>query len=187
MVLEPSWDVQRQEWFHNMDIVRPEQTDQRPVQQWNKHCVGCHVSRQQNEYRPATGEYATEWVDFGTSCERCHGPGSAHVEQYTRAAGRATVANVRIVRPTRLDPKTSSMICAQCHTLRNVSTPTSRPARTTTTISCRGSSSIRVLAWTRPIGPTAPPSTGSAERGLLRYRVQIRDTELLAWSVGGIR
>jgi len=123
MVLEPSWDVQRREWFHNMDIVRPEQTDQRPVQQWNKHCVGCHVSRQQNDYRPATGEYATEWVDFGTSCERRHGPGSAHVEQYTRAAGRAPAADVRIVRPTRLDPKTSSMICAQCHTLRNVIDP----------------------------------------------------------------
>jgi len=25
IVLPPSWDVQRQEWFHNMDIVRPEQ------------------------------------------------------------------------------------------------------------------------------------------------------------------
>ena len=50
-----------------------------PVQQWNKNCVGCHVSQQDNHYTPATRTYATAWVDFGTSCERCHGPGSAHV------------------------------------------------------------------------------------------------------------
>ena len=123
IVLPPSWDVQRHEWFHNMDIVRPEQTDRNPVQQWNKHCVGCHVSQQENDYRPATGEYATHWADFGTSCERCHGPGSAHVEAYTRAAGRAPVGEAFIVRPTRLDPKTSSMICAQCHSLRNAVDP----------------------------------------------------------------
>ncbi len=31
---------------------------------------------------PATQTYATAWNDFGTSCERCHGPGSAHVDKY---------------------------------------------------------------------------------------------------------
>jgi len=129
IVLPPSWDVQRQEWFHNMDIVRPEQTDRNPVQQWNKHCVGCHVSQQDNNYRPATGEYATRWVDFGTSCERCHGPGSAHVEAYTRAEARSPAGEAFIVRPTRLDPKTSSMICAQCHSLRNAVDPDYRAGR----------------------------------------------------------
>ena len=79
VVLPPTWDVQRREWLHNMDIVRPDENHQRPVQQWNKDCVGCHVSEQDNNYRPATGEYATTWRDFGTSCERCHGPGRAHV------------------------------------------------------------------------------------------------------------
>jgi predicted CXXCH cytochrome family protein len=123
LVLPPSWDVQRGEWFHNMDIVRPEQTDRNPVQQWNKHCVGCHVSQQENDYRPATGEYATRWKDFGTSCERCHGPGSAHVEAYSRAETRPPVGDALIVRPTRLDAKTSSMICAQCHSLRNAVDP----------------------------------------------------------------
>jgi predicted CXXCH cytochrome family protein len=123
IVLPPSWDVQRHEWFHNMDIVRPEQTDRNPVQQWNKDCVGCHVSQQDNNYRPAAGAYATRWADFGTSCERCHGPGSAHVEAYTRAKKPFPAGEAFIVRPTRLDPKTSSMICAQCHSLRNAVDP----------------------------------------------------------------
>ena len=123
IVLPPTWDVQRREWLHNMDIVRHDENHQKPVQQWNKDCVGCHVSQQENNYRPATGEYATTWRDFGTSCERCHGPGSAHVQAYTRAAPRPPAGEGLIVRPTQLDPKTSSMICAQCHSLRNAVDP----------------------------------------------------------------
>jgi HEAT repeats/Cytochrome c552/Cytochrome c554 and c-prime len=121
IVLTPSWDVQRRTWFDNMEIVRPDENDQTPVQQWNKNCFGCHVSQQENNYRPAAHTYATGWTDFGTSCERCHGPGSAHVDQY-RNGGRPAVDRA-IVRPTRLDPKTSSMICAQCHSLRDIIGP----------------------------------------------------------------
>ena len=123
IVLPPSWDVQRHQWFDNMEIVRPDENDQKPVQQWNKNCVGCHVSQQENNYRPATRTYATQWTDFGTSCERCHGPGRAHVQQYSRQERTGPIAERSIVRPTRLDPATSSMICAQCHSLRDVIAP----------------------------------------------------------------
>jgi predicted CXXCH cytochrome family protein len=124
VVLPPTWDVQRREWLHNMDIVRPDENHrQKAVQQWNKDCVGCHVSQQENNYRPATGEYATTWRDFGTSCERCHGPGSAHVQAFTRTEQRPPAGDGLIVRPLHLDPGTSSMICAQCHSLRNAVDP----------------------------------------------------------------
>jgi predicted CXXCH cytochrome family protein len=123
IVLPPSWDVQRKRWFDNMDIVRPDEQADTPVQQWNKNCVGCHVSQQENNYRPATRTYATEWVDYGTSCERCHGPGSEHVQAYAHTARGGAMADKLIVRPTRLEPKTSSMICAQCHSLRDVVSP----------------------------------------------------------------
>jgi predicted CXXCH cytochrome family protein len=123
IVLPPSWDVQRREWFDNMEIVRPDENDQKPVQQWNKNCVGCHVSQQENNYRPATRTYATKWADFGTSCERCHGPGSAHVQAYAAGERSPATAARSIVRPTRLDPRTSSMICAQCHSLRDIVAP----------------------------------------------------------------
>jgi predicted CXXCH cytochrome family protein len=122
IVLTPSWDVQRRTWFDNMEIVRPDEDSRTPVQQWNKNCFGCHVSQQENNYQPASRTYATRWTDFGTSCERCHGPGSAHVERY-RDSGSPRPADRAIVRPTRLDPKTSSMICAQCHSLRDVIAP----------------------------------------------------------------
>ena len=147
VVLAPSWDVQRGQWFHNVEIIRPDEDDRQVVQQWNKSCVGCHVSRQENGYDPATRAYRTEWMDFGTSCERCHGPGKAHVERYgsrqSPVAGRQSSVASRsdsapakpklgespasegwlIVRPTRLDPNTSSMVCAQCHSLRTAINP----------------------------------------------------------------
>ena len=123
IILPPSWDVQRHQWFDNMEIVRPDEDDQKPVQQWNKNCFGCHVSGQDNHYDPATQTYATRWTDFGTSCERCHGPGSVHVQRYTAAKDPAAVADPAIVKPTRLDPTTSSMVCAQCHSLRTIVAP----------------------------------------------------------------
>lgn len=123
IVLPPSWDVQRHEWFDNMEIVRPDENDQKPVQLWNKICFGCHVSQQENNYRPLTHTYATKWTDFGTSCERCHGPGSAHVTAYAGGERSGAAAGRTIIRPTRLDPKTSTMICAQCHSLRDIVAP----------------------------------------------------------------
>jgi predicted CXXCH cytochrome family protein len=123
IVLTPSWDVERRTWFDNMEIVRPDEDDRTPVQQWNKNCVGCHVSEQDNHYQPATRVYATSFADFGTSCERCHGPGSTHVAQYRNGGGGSAAVDRAIVRPTRLDPATSSTICAQCHSLRDVIGP----------------------------------------------------------------
>jgi predicted CXXCH cytochrome family protein len=123
IVLPPSWDVQRREWFDNMDIVGPKAADRTPVQQWNKDCVGCHVSGEEKNFRADRREYATRWTDFGTTCERCHGPGRAHAQLYAAPRPAGAVADRAIVRPTRLDPATSSMICAQCHSLRNVINP----------------------------------------------------------------
>jgi tetratricopeptide (TPR) repeat protein len=131
IVLTPSWDVTRRTWFDNMEIVRPDEDDRTPVQQWNKNCVGCHVSEQDNRYDPDTHVYSTKWLDFGTTCERCHGPGSAHVEKYRGTSHLAPRAphlsdapgDRLIVRATRLDPARSTMICAQCHSLRDVIGP----------------------------------------------------------------
>jgi predicted CXXCH cytochrome family protein len=120
VVLPPSWDVQRGEWFHNLDIVDPEETAERRVQVWNASCVGCHVSREEKNYDPRGRRYDTRWMDFGTSCERCHGPGSLHVER-RRAEEEDSAAE--IVRPSTLGPMRESMICAQCHSLRDVVSP----------------------------------------------------------------
>ena len=122
VVLPPTWDVQRREWFHNLEIVNPDEAARNPVQVWNSNCVGCHVSGQEKGYDAARIRYDTRWIDFGTSCERCHGPGGAHADRYSpsRAADPGSSA---IVVPTALEADRSTMICAQCHSLRDITFP----------------------------------------------------------------
>jgi predicted CXXCH cytochrome family protein len=112
VVLPPSWDVGRREWFHNMEIVDPEETTDTRVQVWNAHCFGCHVSQQQKGYEPVSRRYQTRWMDFGTSCEVCHGPGRGH--------GASAQGTLRL---ERLGAERSTMVCAQCHSLRDVTAP----------------------------------------------------------------
>ncbi len=123
VVLPPSWDVQRGEWFDNVDIIRPDEADTNLVQQWNKNCVGCHVSQQDNRYSKLTKSYATEWADFGTSCERCHGPGSVHAATYRNGPAERPTGEPTIIKPTRLAPAAATAVCAQCHSLRDVVAP----------------------------------------------------------------
>lgn len=117
VVLPPSWDVTRRQWFHNMDIVNPEEYDGGAVQVWNKNCFPCHVSGGAKNFKASGNSYDTSWQDFGTSCERCHGPGAKHVDHY-RQTPRVPTPDT-IVLPTRLDAARSTMICAQCHSLRD--------------------------------------------------------------------
>ena len=122
IVLPPSWDILRQEWFHNLEIAAPDQKEQAgsvPVQVWNKNCFGCHVSEEIKNYDVDAREYRTEWLDFGGHCERCHGPGEAHAELYEYET-EPFVPEKFIVMPTDLDQHRSSQICAQCHSFRDV-------------------------------------------------------------------
>lgn len=130
VVLPPTWDVERREWFHNLDIVNPDEAAQHPVQVWNMSCFSCHVSQQEKNYDAAKNTYATTWTDRGTNCERCHGPGGAHADQYQRrrdeaspVTGRARPGGSRIVVPSKLSAEKGSMVCAQCHSLRDITIP----------------------------------------------------------------
>jgi predicted CXXCH cytochrome family protein len=70
-------------------------------------CDGCHSV----DYNIHTKQVA-EW---NVGCERCHGPGSAHVEHGTRG---------NIVNPARMDYVSASDSCIQCHSQgRPVSNP----------------------------------------------------------------
>ena len=119
IVLAPSWDILRNQWFHNFDIADPDETDEVVVQVWNKNCFSCHVSRQEKGFDTAKNEYRTTWQDFGTNCERCHGPGGTHVEHYSATPPPPGPAR-DIVLQTRLDAERNTMVCAQCHSFRDI-------------------------------------------------------------------
>jgi len=122
IVLPPSWDVLRQQWFHNFDIGDPDETSEVMVQVWNKNCFSCHVSRQEKNFDPATDQYKNAWQDFGTNCERCHGPGGEHIADYASSAPPPSPPR-DIVLQTRLTPARNTMVCAQCHSFRDIYAP----------------------------------------------------------------
>ena len=50
IVLPPSWDILRKQWFHDLDIDDPEEEPGVQTQIWNKSCYSCHVSRQEKNF-----------------------------------------------------------------------------------------------------------------------------------------
>jgi len=102
-VLPAQWDVDKKRWlpFHvekGTDWWTPfygESNMERPT---GPLCDGCHSVN----YNIDTHQ-VTEW---NVGCEKCHGPGSQHVEHPTKA---------NIVNPTRLDFVRANDTCIQCH------------------------------------------------------------------------
>jgi predicted CXXCH cytochrome family protein len=124
ILIPPTWDIVRKKWFHNLDIDNPEETSGVNIQVWNKSCYSCHASGEEKNFDLEHVRYHTTWQDFGINCERCHGPGSEHVARASSttvmdAATRALVKRT-IVNPAHLDPLRSAMICAQCHSFRDI-------------------------------------------------------------------
>ena len=74
-------------------------------------CLECHVTyieqvRPPNQYKPETAVW-------GISCERCHGPGQAHVEYHRAHPDETTAAH--ITQPSDLPRERQLDICGQCH------------------------------------------------------------------------
>jgi tetratricopeptide (TPR) repeat protein len=128
VVLPPTWDNVAKKWRHDIDIANPEEDPGAPIQTWNKTCYSCHVSQERKNFDIEQLRYATTWQDFGVNCERCHGPGKEHVAAATRRKGvrsqtpasdKAAI-NKSIVNPAHLNAARSTMICAQCHSFRDI-------------------------------------------------------------------
>ncbi|REK27737.1 MAG: C cytochrome precursor [Planctomycetota bacterium] len=91
------------------------------IGRWNRVCYMCHSTRGQPRiYQPQPAD--THAVEFGISCEACHGPGAAHVAEnssprQTHAAHQREMADESVVNPEGLDHVRSSQVCGQCHSV----------------------------------------------------------------------
>ena len=76
-------------------------------------CMFCHNAYPDlaSEVRPAT---FPQRLPEGIDCQRCHGPGRAHIETVERGAAPGDVRRA-IVNPARLDPMRRMEVCLQCH------------------------------------------------------------------------
>jgi predicted CXXCH cytochrome family protein len=83
----------------------------------DRECFFCHNAYPAVEAGIPTGArelFLRGAIPEGIDCQRCHGPGRAHVQ---RASNGAPVADVRaaIVNPARLAPERRLEVCLQCH------------------------------------------------------------------------
>jgi hypothetical protein len=82
------------------------------------NCLSCHngqpepVPNRDGMYRDPPFRF----MEYGISCECCHGPGQLHVQELTqhpkRKYGRV---DTTIVNPARLSPRLADDICMNCH------------------------------------------------------------------------
>jgi hypothetical protein len=102
-VLPAQWDIKNRRWvpYHVQPgtdwwvSFYPSSNFERPT---GPLCDGCHSVN----YNIQTKE-VTEW---NVGCEKCHGPGSLHVQHPTQD---------NIVNPERLEPVRGNDVCIQCH------------------------------------------------------------------------
>lgn len=81
-------------------------------------CVQCHAGRV--NYRDDSDNYgvnyyqyaAAPFAELGLGCERCHGPGQAHIEH--RKANKGNTGDP-IINPEKLDGPRREAVCNQCH------------------------------------------------------------------------
>jgi predicted CXXCH cytochrome family protein len=89
------WDVSP--GYENDDMSR-----------WNRpaepECLNCHASQIRSSAAYSNRYADPPFTQDGVGCERCHGPGSEHVQ------GKGTLVN-----PARLPPAQRDSVCAQCH------------------------------------------------------------------------
>lgn len=69
-------------------------------------CLNCHGTGIQHRTGTQNGYEWPPVAQGGIGCERCHGPGRAHM-----ASGSAD----QIVNPSKLTPRLRDSVCAQCH------------------------------------------------------------------------
>ncbi len=76
-------------------------------------CFSCHSTIDAGGSRSALSPAP---VEMGVRCERCHGPGAAHVEA---AQARRSPADLRkaLLNPGRLPPRGQIEVCGACHRL----------------------------------------------------------------------
>lgn len=105
-----TWYVEREKWDLSPSYEQTNQRFSRPIAE---ECMTCHNGLP--EHTPFTRAHYTE-VPEGITCERCHGPGSDHVE--ARLSGMEPgegTADATIVNPAHLSRDLQLSVCQQCH------------------------------------------------------------------------
>lgn len=77
-----------------------------------ENCLWCHAGLVETS---TTSHMRMRIVENSIGCERCHGPGEAHVARQTAGQIVEDQADGSIINPQRLSRKLSEAVCQQCH------------------------------------------------------------------------
>jgi predicted CXXCH cytochrome family protein len=81
----------------------------------DKECFFCHNAYAATESASGTPElFLPGSIPEGIDCQRCHGPGAAHVQSARKGETAAIIRNA-IVNPSRLSRERQLEICLRCH------------------------------------------------------------------------
>ncbi|HEX4826138.1 MAG TPA: tetratricopeptide repeat protein [Candidatus Polarisedimenticolaceae bacterium] len=100
---DPVWDLCPGYEYNNFYFAR----DTGP------QCVSCHNDPM--KLVAGTHNQFEDPIPHGISCERCHGPGSAHVAKWDQGATPTGQPDPTIVDPRRLTPSLRMQVCFRCH------------------------------------------------------------------------
>jgi Cytochrome c554 and c-prime len=109
--LPVSYWTELQRWINSPGYEDGQINFSRPVA---PRCLECHASA--FESRPAQGtinRYNKTNYILGLSCEKCHGPGPAHLAQQHIQGGKP--ADQAIINPSKLARARQIEVCALCH------------------------------------------------------------------------
>jgi Flp pilus assembly protein TadD len=101
--LPVSWYAESGGWGMSPGYDAPNHQDFR--RRISDSCLFCH-----NGYPAVAGGGLAEGID----CQRCHGPGAAHVRAAESGSGAPAIRS-SIVNPARLEPQRRLEVCLQCH------------------------------------------------------------------------
>lgn len=116
--LPVSWYVEQSGyWAMTTSFDRPDQSDMHGV--INGQCMSCHNGYPQLEDAAArTGVDDNRFpakLPQGIDCQRCHGPGRAHVEAANASDAPLALIRSSIVNPAKLTRERQMDVCMQCH------------------------------------------------------------------------
>ena len=123
--------VDEQRWLPRRSVFLRPPTDRQASEtgRWNDVCINCHTTHGKRRFATPYNAQAgvnqtadTTVAEFGIACEACHDGGASHVVTNRSPLRRYTLhltgrADPTIVQPARLDPRRSSQVCGQCHSV----------------------------------------------------------------------
>jgi hypothetical protein len=107
-----NWYSEPQKWDLAPGYVAddPRRFDRRVTDE----CLSCHAGRVASAGRSTNRYLEPAFHELSIGCERCHGPGAAHIAWH-ESGSTAGVDDDPIINPARLDAERRESVCNQCH------------------------------------------------------------------------